>query len=276
MTRQLTAAAVRNFRRRVRRYYARHGRDLPWRRTADPYAIYVSEVMLQQTQVDRVVDYFTRFLERFPGVATLAAAPAPAVLAAWQGLGYNRRARFLHRAAKEIVARYGGRVPADPADLAALPGIGEATAASIAAFAFNRPVVFIETNIRAVFLHHFFADRDGVPDDAITPLVARTLDRRNPARWYAALMDYGTALKKSHPNPSRRSAHHTRQSPFAGSDRQVRGAVLRLLLDKKRLTAAAIAHTTGFDRPRLERVLAALKREGFIRKAGKSYLLAEE
>ena len=187
---------IRNFRLQVYRYFKRHGRTLPWRSDYDPYHILVSEVMLQQTQVDRVSDTFASFIERFPDIVALAASPLDAVLAQWRGLGYNRRAVRLREAAKIIQRDYGGMVPSDTDMLRRLPGIGPATAASIAAFAYNQPTLFLETNIRTAFIHHFFNEQKVIEDAAILPLAATALDRRNPRKWYSALMDYGSMLKK--------------------------------------------------------------------------------
>jgi len=269
------AVRIRAFRERVRRHYRRHRRAMPWRETRDPYRILVSEVMLQQTQVDRVRPRYAAFLEAFPDLQALAAAPLPAVLAAWQGLGYNRRALALARTARLLVAEHGGNVPREPAALATLPGIGPATAASIAAFAFDAPVVFIETNIRRVFLHEFFPGREAVPDAELLPLVARALDRRRPREWYHALMDYGAALGRAVPNPNRRSAAYGRQAPFAGSDRQLRGAILRALLASGPLGTAALARAVGGGRERVTRLVGALAAEGFVVLRGSRAALAE-
>ena len=225
----LGAPEVERFRRRVWAHDRRHYRSLPWRETNDPYAILVSEVMLQQTQVTRVGNYYGRFLARFPDPATLAAAPLAAVLELWSGLGYNRRALALHRAAGVLEREHAGVMPADRDALLRLPGVGPATAGALLAFAFARPAVFIETNIRRLFLHQYFPAAATVPDAALLPLVARTLDRRQPRRWYYALMDWGAALGQQRAgNPNRRSAHYSRQSPaFAGSRRELRGRVIR-------------------------------------------------
>ena len=203
-------------------------RDLPWRHTRDPYGIWVSEVMLQQTQVSRVDGRWQRWLERFPTVEALAAAPQAEVLAEWQGMGYNRRALSLLRAAQAI--RDMGTFPQDVAALTALPGIGPATAAGIRAFAFDLPGVYLETNVRAVFLHELFPHEEGVPDRALAPLVEASCPATNARGWYYALLDYGAWLKRTIPNPSRRSRTHVRQSNFEGSHRQKRAQVVRLLL----------------------------------------------
>lgn len=262
------AAAIRKFRSIINGYYRRHRRDFPWRHTEDPYHILVSEIMLQQTQVGRVAEKFIEFIAAFPAVGDLARAPLKKVLAAWQGMGYNRRARYLHELAKRVVTDHGGVVPDDPAVLEKLPGIGRATAASICAFAFNRPTLFIETNIRAVFIHFFFHDETNVPDRDILPLAEAALDRKRPRDWYSALMDYGSMLKKRHPNPSRKSAHHQKQAPFEGSRRQVRGRVLRALLGKPGMSPRQLAAALDMSVSGLRPVIDELLREGMVRKNG--------
>lgn len=230
-----------SFRRRVLAEGRLHWRDLPWRRTRDPYGVWVSEVMLQQTQVSRVDGRWQRWLARFPDPASLAAAETADVLSEWQGLGYNRRALALQRAASEICGRWGGRVPRDAADLVSLPGIGPATAAGIRAFAFDLPGVYLETNVRAVFLHEFFPDGEKVPDRALVPLVEEACPEVGARGWYYALLDYGAHLKRTVPNPSRRSAAHGRQSAFEGSRRQKRAALVRLLLEAREVGAGGLA-----------------------------------
>ena len=261
----LTAGAVEAFRERVYAHYGDHGRhDLPWRQTRDPYAVLVSEVMLQQTQVARVVPYYEEWLASFPTPAALAAAPLEAVLRTWQGLGYNRRAIALTRAAGVIAEEHGGEIPRNREALLALPGVGPATAAGVRAFAFGESDLYRETTVRAVFLHEFFADAEGVPDSAILPLLEQTLDRSDPRRWYWALLDYGAHLKRTLPNPSRRSCHHTRQSPFEGSHRQVRSRLLRAVMEVPGGTAEDLAVTTGAEPERVARALDELVSEGFL------------
>lgn len=210
-------------------------RDLPWRRTRDPYEIWISEVMLQQTQTTRVDGRWQRWLQRFPTVSALAAAEPAEVLEEWQGMGYNRRALALLRAAQAI-AEGGGALPSDARALEALPGIGPATAAGIRAFAFDLPGVYLETNVRAVFLHELFPREEGVSDRELVPLVRATCPADasdpgdDPRTWYYALLDYGAYLKRTVPNPSRRSSGHARQSRFEGSHRQKRAELVRILL----------------------------------------------
>jgi A/G-specific adenine glycosylase len=273
---QPSAVKIRAFRTKVWAHYRAHGRNMPWRETRDPYRILVSEVMLQQTQVDRVRGKYDEFLAAFPNLAALASAPLDRVLAAWQGLGYNRRAVALHRSARILMLKHRGEIPDDTAALVALPGIGAATAASIRAFAFDSAVVFIETNIRRVVIHEFFPGREAVADAKILPLVAAALDKRSPREWYYALMDYGAALVRQVPNPNRRSRSYARQSRFEGSDRQVRGAILRAIVGGAALTAIGITRAAGGDRERVLRLLGDLEREGFVQRLGARFRIAEE
>jgi A/G-specific adenine glycosylase len=238
--------------------------------TDDPYRIFIAEMMLQQTQVRRVIDKYDKFLQRFPDFESLARASLRSLLTAWSGMGYNRRALYMKKAAEIIVTDYGGRLPEGVEELRALPGIGPASAASIAASAFGIAAPFIETNIRSVFIHSFFEGRDDVTDAEILPLVEATLDRRDPRTWYNALMDYGVSLKRRHGNPSRRSAHHARQSRFAGSDRQVRGLVVRALT-RRRMDERELKSETGVPLARLRPILERLRAEGLIVKRGKKY-----
>ncbi len=266
-------AALARFRETIREHYREHGRSFPWREHRDSYRVLVSEIMLQQTQADRVVPFFERFVARFPDPGVLARARLGSVLRLWNGLGYNRRAKFLHEAARVVAREHGGIVPVDETALRRLPGIGPYTAAAVAAFAGNRPTVFIETNIRSAFIHAFFGDREGVTDAEIVPLVELTLDREQPAEWYQALMDYGAFLKRQGVNPSRRSAHHVRQAAFEGSDRQLRGVVLRELLSGPR-TEGELKAVLRTSAVRSRSVLLGLRRDGLIKVRGERLTLA--
>jgi A/G-specific adenine glycosylase len=260
-----TKKEIKAFQGKIYGYYRLHRRDFPWRRTTNPYDIIVSEVMLQQTQVERVHDKFLEFIHAYPNFDSLSKASQKDVLALWQGLGYNRRALALKRLAEEVISRYGGELPKDPEKLCRLPGIGRATAGEILAFAFNIPTVFIETNIRRVFIHEFFDGEEDVKDTEILPLVEATVDGENPREWYWALMDYGSMLKRNVQNPNRRSAHYARQTPFEGSDRRIRGLVLKILLNHMPLSAEILVEETGVSLDHLKRILAGLVGEGFIR-----------
>lgn len=225
---------VEQFRKEVKAHFDTHGRDLPWRRTRDPYAILVSEIMLQQTQVERVIPKYFLFLKTFPTIQDLARASLGDVLRLWSGLGYNRRAKLLYVCAKEVMGKYAGALPKEYSELLSLPGIGPYTAGAITAFAYNKPLVMIETNIRAVYLHCFFRDKEDVSDRELLPLIEKTLDRKNPRLWYNMLMDYGSFIKHRYGNPNRKSTHHVVQKKFKGSNRQIRGKILHLLVESKR------------------------------------------
>jgi A/G-specific adenine glycosylase len=248
----------------VRERYRRHGRDLLWRKTRDPWRILVSEVMLQQTQVSRVLERYGAFLAAFPDPGSLAEAPLVEALAMWKGLGYNRRCLGLHRAAAAIVERFGGRVPRSVEDLESLPGVGPYTARAVATFAYGERVALIETNIRRAFIHWFFPGCRTVHDRDILPLVERTLDRRQPGEWYNALMDYGWWLAGKVGNPNRRSARHVRQARFEGSRRQLRGKVLAVLVDGRAKRIGTIARKLGVDEGRLSPIVRELAKEGFL------------
>lgn len=250
------------FRRIVLRYYKKSGRhDLPWRKTRDPYRILVSEIMLQQTQVPRVIEKYTSFLKRFPTVQTLAKAPLSAVLKEWSGLGYNRRGKYLHDAAKVIVSEYKGNVKAAIAER--LPGVGPYTKAAVRTFAFNEPHMMIETNVRAAFIHHFFADTKTVHDRDLVPLIETTAEGLDPRTWYWALMDYGSHMKRLHVNPTRRSASYAMQSKFDGSLRQVRGAIIKVLNDGAH-GDLAIANKLSFEGHMIRHALTGLKKDGLV------------
>jgi A/G-specific adenine glycosylase len=257
-------------------YYESHGRhDLPWRQpeaadTFDPYKVMVSEIMLQQTQVGRVIPKYQAFLEKFPTIATLSQAELGEVLRAWQGLGYNRRAKFLRQAAQKVTNEYDGVMPNTETELIKLPGIGKNTAGAILAYAFNKPAIFIETNIRTVYIHHFFADTSGVDDKEILDIVAKTIDTQQPRIFYWALMDYGTYLKQTQGNLNKLSKTYTKQSKFHGSKRQIRGAVVRRLSTGPQ--SYEQLQEVVLDQ-RLNAVLADLLAEGLISKQNAIYTL---
>ena len=269
----LSLPQVRAFRRKVLAYYEKNGRDLPWRKRVNPYHVLVSEIMLQQTQVERVIEKYKEFLAAFPNFAALAEAPLPKLLALWSGLGYNRRALALKALAQKVVKEHKGKLPSDQAQLLALPGIGNYTAGAVLAFAFNMSVVFMDTNVRRVYIHEFFQDQEGIHDDELTPLVEQTMDTADPRKWYNALMDYGTMLKQQHANPNRRSAHYTRQSPFVNSNRQVRGKILKVLVAEAPLTTAQIVKKVAMDVERVKDNLIQMEKEGFVKKKGRSFFI---
>lgn len=261
---RLSHKEIARFRHTIYAYYKVHKRIFPWRDIENPYYVLVSEVMLQQTQTERVLKKYPEFLETFPDIKALALSSPSQVYHVWQGLGYNRRALALKKAAGIILESYNGIIPSLITSLEALPGIGKATAGSIKAFAFNEPAVFIETNIRRVFIHYFFKRKTGVNDAEIESLVKQTLDYKHPRQWYYALMDYGVMLAKIRVNPNRRSRHYKKQSPFSGSNREIRGKVLRLLDAEGKIKRKRLLAVINEEEHKIETILQQLKQEGFI------------
>jgi A/G-specific adenine glycosylase len=265
---------VADFRRAVLSHYAREGRDLPWRAPCGEYGILVSEIMLQQTQVARVLGKWGPFIERFPGFAELADAPLAEVLKEWIGLGYNRRAKALHECARIVARDHGGALPRGADALEELPGIGRYTARAISCFAHGEPEVFIETNIRAAVIHSFFPGSELVRDSEIEEVLELALDREDPKTWYYALMDYGATLKALIANPGRRAAAYRPQSPFKGSAREARGAALRELAIRSPASAPLLAERSGISYERMLLALESLVSEGFVTEDGGGYRLA--
>lgn len=263
------------FHRIIREFYRDQGRTLPWRQTRDPYQIFVSEFMLQQTQVERVLKKYGTFISVFPDFSSLAHAPLHHIIALWQGLGYNRRCIYMKQSAEAVVQRFGGKLPEVSEQLSALPGIGCTTAAALVTFAYNIPTVFVETNIRRVFIYFFFPDSPAVRDTDIFPVVEKTLDHEDPRQWYYALMDYGVWLKKRFGNINHRSKSYKKQPAFAGSDRQIRGNVLKTLVAEPGLSGYKIAKRLSENNRRVQKILSCLREEGFLKLEDGVYSLEE-
>lgn len=266
--RKSLAEQIPEFRKKIRKFYKESRREFPWRDTYNPYEIFVSEMMLQQTQTGRVTEKYAVFLKAFPTISHLSKAPASDVLKIWQGLGYNRRALYLKRTAEILCERHNGTFPRLKSDLVKLPGVGENTAGAVIAFAYNQPVIFIETNIRRVFIHEFFREKEKVSDQEIYPLIEATIDTKNPRDYYYSLMDYGAYLGKTIVNPNRRSETYSKRSMFEGSRRQVRGIILKLLVEKPlrdKILAKQFENSKFYGE-----ALKQLEKEGFIvRKSNK-------
>ncbi len=268
----ITERQVRLVRARVFRFYRTQGRDLPWRRTTDPYCICVSELMLQQTQVERVLPKYQAWLAQWPNWDALSRATNRELLAAWSGLGYNRRALYLGKLAQAIMTEHKGVMPEKAELLRALPGIGPYTANAILIFAFNRPLITIDTNIRKVLLHEFGLPA-GTPKKELEALAQRALPRGRARDWHNALMDYGRlVLPRRIPSIPALS----RQSRFEGSLRQIRGEIVRQLTARKRVTIARIAKTLGRSEEDVRRAAEALQRDGVVVLSGSSIRLNSE
>lgn len=256
------------FQKIVLDYYKEKGRhDLPWRKTHDPYKILVSEIMLQQTQVDRVIPKYNIFIKKFPSIRVLAQASRAEILTLWSGLGYNRRALYLKSCAESIVTKHNGVFPKNRRELESLPGIGPYTAVAILVFAYNISDVCIETNIRTVFLHHFFRKNTTIIHDSeIFPLIKKTLDHDNPRDWYYALMDYGVYLKQKMGNLNKKSFSYAKQKDFKTSDRFIRGKILKLLTEKEqsRKDIYQVCVSELFNKEKIDLIIIKLYQEKLI------------
>ncbi|MDR2783661.1 MAG: A/G-specific adenine glycosylase [Treponema sp.] len=264
---------IKQFKDEVYSYYRQCGRTFPWRENTTPWGVLVSEFMLQQTQTERVIPYFERWMLRWPSPETLHNASLEEALSEWVGLGYNRRCRFLKDCARIITGDYAGHVPETPDILCSLPGVGAYTAGAIACFAYNYPSVFIETNIRSAVISFFYfsynapASESVISDREISSILESALDektRKDPRLWYWALMDYGANLKKLHVNLNRRSAHYSKQSKFEGSLRQIRGGIVRTLARDGASTIESLLRKTAAQKQELYRALDGLQKDAIV------------
>ena len=261
----------------LRNFYKKHGReDLPWRKPLTPYRVVVSEIMLQQTQVSRVEAYFKAWIKKWPNFQALARAPLKDILVAWQGLGYNRRAKFLHDLAKVVTEEYAGKLPADEQVLKTLPGIGPYTAGAVMAFVHNQPTVILETNIRTVLVHHFFQGKKTKVSEKELLSVQRQIvealpwAKKSPGEFYWAMMDYGVYLKKHVGNLNKQTRAYQKQSKFSGSHRESRARVLRAVLDGK-ASLSGITKKLGLEKQKVDQILKELVREKLIVKKSRHY-----
>jgi A/G-specific adenine glycosylase len=271
----LTSDVIKLFQNIIYDYYERNRREFPFRKNLNPYRVLVSEIMLQQTQTSRVSEKYIEFLNKFPDFQALSESSLDDVLKIWQGLGYNRRAIALKKISEIVMKEHRGKLPDSVDILKSFPQIGHNTASSILAFAFNQPSIFIETNIRRIYIYFFFPGKDGIKDTQILPFVEQTMDRRDPREWYYALMDYGVMLKKAHPELNKRSAHYKKQKSFKGSNRQIRGKILKLLIKDKVLLKSEICSKLKLEANKLDKILNQLMKEGFIKKEKKGITLVK-
>jgi A/G-specific adenine glycosylase len=259
---------VRALQARLLDWYAENRRDLPWRRTADPYAILVSEVMLQQTQVPRVTPRFTEWLEAWPDLESLAAAPLVDVLRRWQGLGYNNRARRLQACAQAAVAAAAEGRPAElpltPEALRALPGIGPYTARAVLIFAHNADLAAVDANVRRVLTHELRLPR-GLGERDLQAVADAALPPGRSRDWHNALMDYGSLVLTAR---STGIASRSRQAAFEGSRRQKRARLLRRLLDHGAQSLGELATSTRLPPEETADLLRRLGRDGLVLESG--------
>jgi len=260
---------VTKFQDTILSYYKEHKRPMSWRDISNPYKVFVSEMMLQQTQVARVTLKYEEFIKAFPTLKSVAEAPKEEILKIWQGLGYNRRALFIHNACKQILSDHNGEFPADEKTLQTLPGIGPATAGAICAFAYNTPVNFIETNVRAVLLHFFFKNKLNVTDKELLETLKKVTPKDiAPRDWYYALYDYGTHLKKTLGKEKtklhKQSKHYKKQSKFEGSFRQKRAQILKLKLNEPDISDSEILIILEITPSDFEEVIISLDKDGLL------------
>ena len=255
---------LRNFTGEVHSWYALNGRVFPWRETTDPYHILLSEMMLQQTQTQRVLPKYRLFLDLWPDFLTLSRASLTDILLAWKGLGYNRRAKALKQIAQRT-HEWGYTLPPDYETLLQLPMVGPATASALMAFSYGEPAIYLETNIRRVILHYFFQDEPSVHDRSIVGVLSSLSQLQDDHRhWYYALMDIGVQLKASGINPNRRSLHYSRQTPFEDSSRQVRSTVLDIITTGGGQVIDDLDAALSFSRDRIVSALESLIADGIL------------
>lgn len=264
-----------NFQKTIWRWRQRNTIALPWRKTKNPYHVFVSEVMLQQTQISRVLIKYPQFLNIFPSTETLAKAPLRRVLSVWRGMGYNRRGLYLQQSAQHIMEKHGGKIPRDISALDALPGIGPYSARAVACFAYGACEPFIETNIRRVIIHEFFPKKEQVRDGEILQVLQKIQPSQHKREWYWALMDYGRDAFHHVPNPNRKSKHYAKQSKFEGSTRYIRAKIISYLLENKKATVKQLHASLKNDKhlntlsPRaVKNTLAGLQKEKLVTKTG--------
>lgn len=260
----LTEDIIDNFRKIIYNYFKQYGRNFPFRNVINPYYVLISEIMLQQTQTNRVSQKFLEFIKKYPDFYSLANASNENILKIWQGLGYNRRALALKIIAKKVIEEYNDILPDSIDVLKTFPQIGNNTASSIVTFAYNKPTYFIETNIRRVYIYFFFPNKLKIDDKDIMEILKNTIDINNPRKWYYALMDYGVMLKKSHPELHKRSKHYKKQSKFKGSNRQIRGLIIKRLLEEKKMIKEELIKILGFSEKRTINIIKQLEDEGFL------------
>ena len=265
-----TAQQISAFQKKMLRFYRLHGRHtLPFRKTQNPYRIAVSEIMLQQTQVDRVIPFYRAWITKWPSWRSLAIAPTRSLLASWSGLGYNRRALHLRDAARIISKRYHGKFPTSATILESLPGFGPYTARAVLIFAFNANEVTVDTNIRRVLIYELHMPPT-LSVQATWQLAKRVLPLGKSRDWHNALMDYAALRLPKTPHILPLS----KQKPFKGSLREIRGAIIRELTSQPRITRASIARKVKRSVPDVTAAIRSLKRDGLVSTKGNSVFLS--
>ncbi|HWR27858.1 MAG TPA: Fe-S cluster assembly protein HesB [Candidatus Thermoplasmatota archaeon] len=269
-SRNITTTEIKRFQKKVFSFYEKNKRDLPWRKTIDPYKILLSELMLQQTQVKRVILYYEKWIARWPTIDALASASLPEVLHMWMGLGYNTRAKNLHTTARKIVATFNSDVLQAMKQYKELPGIGKYTSQAVQIFSSNSDLVTVDTNIRRILISEFKLPIK-IADKELWLLAETCLPLGESRDWHNALMDYGAlhmTAQKTGIKPK------TQQTQFEGSNRQIRAQILRCLLQKS-MSFSELEKTVGIGQMRLGAILDKMMNEKIIENKNKTYHLNE-
>lgn len=241
-------------------WYSIHKRDLPWRKTTNPYYILLSEIMLQQTQVDRVIEKYNLFTNKYPNIQDLANANTAQLIKDWSGLGYNRRVIFLQKCAQAVLKEYQGKMPTTCEELLGLPGIGPYTAAAICSFAYNHEVPCIDTNIRRVLIHELKL-KETIDQKELREIAKNAIPKNKSREWHNALMDYGSSVltvKKTGIKPI------GKQPKFKDSRRYYRGQVLKMLKENKSVTIPLLKKVFAKIENEIKDILKDLQRDGLI------------
>ena len=267
---KITKKQINQFQSKVLSFYKENRRDLPWRNTTDPYKILISELMLQQTQVSRVINYYDKWIKQWPTIDLLAQASRKDVLKAWMGLGYNTRGINLHRSAQKIVNDYNGDLLETMKNYKEIPGIGKYTSRAVQIFSTNADIVTVDTNIRRILISEFHLSED-VTDKELWQLAEQTLPTGRSREWHNALMDYGALFltaKKTGIQPK------TKQSRFEGSDRQIRAQILRQLMEKT-VSLSELQKIFEIEQNRLQQILDKMVKENIIFRDNNGFYLNE-
>lgn len=266
----MSSVQIKRLRRKLLGWFAKNRAPFLWRRRPTPYRVLVAEVMLQQTQAERVAGKYRQFLRRYPTVTALAKARTDELLALWSGLGYNRRALYLRACAQAVLQQHGGRLPVPYAQLVALPGVGPYTARAINVFARNRDEVCVDTNVRRVLMHELGLPM-GTTVQQIEVVALQVLPKGRSREWHSALMDYGRLVATARRTGVRPLGH--RPERFLGSRRWYRGKTLQTLVTKREVSVRQLARALDLAIPKVEHILGTLQHDGLVRRAGARVLL---
>ena len=267
----LTQDTVKQFRQKIWRFYRKNKRSFPFRETTDPYCVTVSEIMLQQTQAERVANYYTKWINQWPNWRALAGAGKQELLRAWSGLGYNRRALWLGEISRIVCERFDGALPDDPGALKALPGIGEYTSRAILIFSRNKQIAAIDTNIRQTLIAELPLNPE-ISQKELYAIAEKLIPRGRSRAWHYALMDYARLALAPQ---TKRAIPKPRQAEFHGSIRQIRGEIIRRLTNQKSVGLALIGKALGRSESDTVRAARSLERDGIIKLRGDRAYLAE-